>query len=172
MKLEQKLTPPQLAALAFAGSFLLYAECWFADAILHAHHKHGEGDMLQLLDLMLRAFGPMILGLCATSMAQAALKRGLISQNWDEAVLEKLRIELDSLVWRWITVGLGLIGIGYDLFFLNSGHASSSGVFAMWPFITLQQLQKTLRPKREATFPVWCDYLKPIHSDHWGERNP
>lgn len=124
----------------------------------------------------------LVAGIAASILmykAIAAFQRGVSGEVWDEADLAPVRRGLSH---RSVSVALGAFTVcafGYLLFDIvtrNFGarpHGSSIGGFAyFWlsPLTTVTMLRQALRPKRDRLLGVWRDEMKPIMSEHWGER--
>jgi len=178
MRLERRLTAEQLAAMAVAGSLLLYANVWQAMLPYHQHvrYVHGFGNLLWAARWEITRFVlPLVAGMWMMYGALAAFRRGLEGEIWNDPSLMKLRAQTNRSVWTVIASTMVLILLGCIVFFslIPSHGASGVGGFAYFflsPLICLTQLRQAMRPKRDGALRVWQGDVKPLVSEHWGKR--
>jgi hypothetical protein len=177
MGLERRLTAAQLAAMAVAGSLLLYAGVWQAMLPYHQHvgYVHGFGNFLWAARWGIARFVlPLIVGTWMMYGALAAFRRGMDYEIWSDLSLKKLRTQIDRSVWTVVAYTMVLISLGYIVFSLIPSHgASRLGGFAYFfasPLTCLMLLRQAMRPKRDSALRVWPGDVKPLVSEHWGER--
>jgi hypothetical protein len=178
MKLERRLTAVQLAAMAIAGSLLLYADVWQVMLPYHQHigHVHGFGSFVwaSRWDIV-RFVLPLVVGMWMMYGASAAFRRGVDHEIWSDLSLMKLRTRIDRSIWTLVAYTMALISLGYIVFRLipSQGGASGLGGFAYFsvsPLTGLMLLRQAMRPKCDSTLRVWPGDVKPLVSEHWGER--
>ena len=178
MKLERRLTAAQLAAMAIAGSLLLYANVWQAMLPYHQHvgHVHGFGNFLWAARSEIARFVlPLATGIWMMYGALAAFRRGLEDGIWNDASLVKLGTQMNLSVWTVVASTMALVWLGYLVFSLVSlSHGASRlgglAYFFLSPLTCLMQLRQAMRPKRDRSLRVWPGDVKPLVSEHWGER--
>jgi hypothetical protein len=177
MRLERRLTAGQLAATAVAGSLLLYADVWQAMLPYHQQvgHVHGFGNFLWAARWEIARFVlPLMVGMWMMYGALAAFRRGLEDEIWNDPSLMKLRAQTNRSVWTVVAYTMVLISLGYIVFRLTPSHGASRlggfSYFFVSPLTCLMLLRQAMRPKRDSTLRVWPGDVKPLVSEHWGER--
>ena len=182
MKPERRFTAARLAAISIAGSLLLYADCWQRLFPIHKSiaPSHSFGGFLWAARLEILMFAlPFVAGLYLMYAGLGAFRRGVDQAIWSEASLNALRTNLNRGVWSLVSAVLFLIAIGVifaDILHLSNGlHHRFAGVgglayFFIAPVISLSQLRQMTRPNLLREQKVWGESMKPIVSDHWGER--
>jgi hypothetical protein len=177
MRLERRLTAAQLAAMAIAGSLLIYADVWRAMLPYHQHigHVHGFGNFLWASKWEIARFVlPLVAGLWMMYGSSAAFRRGLEDEIWNDPSLTKLRAQTNRSVWMVVAYTMVLISLGYVVFSLiPSRGASRVGGFSYFfasPLICLTLLRQAMRPKRNSALRIWPGDVKPLVSEHWGDR--
>jgi hypothetical protein len=177
MRLEQRLTAAQLAAMAIAGSLLLYATVWQAMLPHHQHvgHVHGFVNFLWAAKWEIARFVlQLATGIWMMYGALAAIRRGLEDEIWNDPALMKLRTQTNRPVWTVAAYTMVLISLGYLVLRLIPSHgAIRLGGFSYFfasPLSCLMLLRQAMRPKRDSTLRVWPGDVKPLFSEHWGER--
>jgi hypothetical protein len=182
MRLERRRTAAQVASIAIAGSLLLYADVWQTMLPYHQHlgHVHGFGNFLWAAKVEIARFVlPFAVGMWMMYGALAAFRRGVDHEIWSGLSLMKLRTQIDRSVWTIAAYAMALISLGYIVFSLlgilisPSHGASRLGGFAYFfasPLTCLMLLRQAIRPKRNSAPRVWPGDIKPLVSEHWGER--
>ena len=163
------MTAAQLAAMAVAGSLLLYATVWQAMLPYHQHvgHVRGFGTLLWAAKWEIARFVlPLATGIWMMYGALAAFRRGLDDEIWNDPSLMKLRAHTNRSVWTVVASTMVLISLSYVVFSLMPSHgASRVGGFAYFfvsPLTCLMLLRQALRPKRDSALPVWPGDVKPL----------
>lgn len=184
MKLEQRLTAAQLAGMAVAGSLLLYVGVWQIALPYHLPIRptHGLGDFLWAARFEIALYIlPLALGGWMMSGGLAAFRRGFEDTIWSEPSLAKLRIQLNRRIWMVSGYLMIAVALGYFVFELfsrlhGSHHGGSSvgamAYFCVSPLTCLATLRNVLRPKPLREPGTWPGDIKPLVSEHWGERSP
>jgi hypothetical protein len=180
MGLEQRLTAAQLAAMAIAGSLLIYANVWQVMLPYHQHigPVHGFGWFLWAVKWEIARFVlPLVVGMWMMYGALAAFRRGVDYEIWSDLSLMELRMLIDRSIWTLAAYTMALTSLGYIVFCLfgiliSPGHgASRLGGFAYFfasPLTCLMLLRQAMRPKRDSALRVWPGDVKPLVSEHWG----
>jgi hypothetical protein len=106
--------------------------------------------------------------------ASAALGRGLEDEIWNDPSLAKLRGQTNRSIWMVVAYTMVLISLGYVVFSLIPRHGASrvSGFtyFFASPLMCLTLLRQAMRPKRNSALRIWPGDVKPLVSEHWGDR--
>jgi hypothetical protein len=168
MKLNQRLSLQQLVAAALTGALLCHACTW-----LQMISWPSNWALLPIAALF-------ALGLWASVAMQSAIENGIANQCWTDEVIETIRQRLQR---TRCTVALSLLFLLPLLFFVclylfakpavSTGHHPSRINFAYfwaYPLLTHSTLVRILRPRPLAHAIVWNSEIKPIASEHWGER--
>lgn len=120
-------------------------------------------------------FGCMALALAgALGMwrAQVRLGKGLAVERWTSTELDGLRRRLELPVWAvlyWIAVLLILVG--GVLFDPRHTSVPSFWVILLFPMQTLGRMRAALRPPKHTGGALFSlNGMRPIQSEHWGER--
>jgi hypothetical protein len=111
----------------------------------------------------------LILGLVLSSKAGMQLTNDIRSQRWTSTELQGLRATMQYPVWNYLIAAL-LAGQFAPLVFLP--HHVSVGQCLLIPSLTIIRIRAALRPPtdRPAAAPLRTKDLRPLRSDHWGER--
>jgi hypothetical protein len=182
MRLERRLTAAQVASMAIAGSFLLYLSVW--QTMLPYHHHlgrvYGFGNFLWASRFEIARFAlPFAVGMWMMYAALAALRRGVEEAIWSDLSLMNLRTQLDRVVWTVVAYTMPLTALGwfalrfFSIFNLLHHRTPWPGGLAYFfssPLLCLLQLRQALRPKPIREPRIWPGDIKPLVSDHWGER--
>jgi len=183
MRPKRQLTAGQAASIAVAGSLLLYANVWLTMLSRHQQigHVHGFGNLLWAARLEIaRLVLPLAIGMWIMYGGLATFRRGVEYATWSDLALMKLRTQVDRLVWTVAVYTLVLIALGWVVFrgvsILTVSHHGASGpgglaYFFASPLMCLTQLRQAMVPKRDRVLRVWPGDVKPLVSDHWGERD-
>jgi hypothetical protein len=152
--------PARLAALSILGSLL----CPFGFGILYLSRRCG-------VDYSLIATGIvcLILGLVLSSKADTQLTDDIRNERWTSTELRSLRIAMQHPIWNYLIAAL-LVGQFAPFVFI--AHHPSVGQCLLIPSLAIIRVRAALRPptSRSSATPLWSSDLRPIHSDHWGER--
>ena len=177
MRLERRLTAAQLAAMAIAGSLLIYADLWQTMLPYHQHmgHVHGLGGLLWASKWEIARFVlPFVAGMWMMYGALSAFRRGLADEIWNDSSLTKLRAQTNRSVWTIVGYTMVLFALVYIVFTLIPSHrAARVGGFTYFfasPLTSLMLLRQAMRPKRNSALRVWPGDVKPLFSEHWGDR--
>jgi hypothetical protein len=113
-------------------------------------------------------FAALLVGFIATLLSEAALKEGVASDQWPEAVLVAPRRLLERpavpfLGWSLIVASFAAIA------FAHGNHIGGAWAF-LAPSMSLNRVRASLRPPgNDATNPrLLPNPAKPLLSEHWG----
>ena len=180
MRLERRLTAAQVASMAIAGSFLLYVSVWLTMLPYHHHlgRVYGFGNFLWVSRFeIVRFVLPFALGAWMMYAALAAFHRGVEQTIWSDLSLMKLRTLLDRVVWTIVVYTMAIGALGWVVFaffgtvpFHRTSGPGGLGYFLASPVVCLLQLRRALLPKPIREPRIWPGDVKPLVSEHWGER--
>jgi hypothetical protein len=152
--------PARLAALSILGSLL----CPFGFGILYLSRRCG-------VDYSLIATGivSLILGFVLFSKADTRLTDDTRNQRWTSDELRSLRTVMQHPVWNYL---IGALLLGQLAPFVFIAHHPSVGQWLFIPSLAIIRVRGALRPptSRPSATSLLSNDLRPIHSDHWGER--
>jgi hypothetical protein len=174
MKLEQRLTASQLASLALGMGFLAFLVITFL-ALTPNLRLVSQSDHTFWIWVICLCFFLGAVAVISMYMALEAFRRGVDESLWNKDSLERLKTQLGNPRWT-VPLFIMALGIfGYILWHLRPSQPDHSGFggfayFWMSPLLALGRLRQTLRPKPEGGRPGWLDGMKPVISEHWGER--
>jgi hypothetical protein len=181
VSLEDRFSATRLAGVALAASLWLFVSVSLTllpwpDA-LFAHHRINW--LWMSLDIAW-----LLLGIAAAVLmyrALGAFRRGVDAKLWDTCTLERLRTRLEHPVFNaaaWVSA-VGAVGylIVSLAIFHPGGHHHGTGMgglvyFWLSPITVLGSLRSALKPARTPSQSTWRDDIKPITSQHWGDRGP
>src|SRR5882757_7515396 len=112
-------------------------------------------------------FAALLVGFIATLLSEAALKEGVASDQWPEALLVTPRklLEHPALCpgWSLIVASLGIMAF-------SRGHHIGGAWAFLAPSMSLNRVRVSLRPPDKGpTNPRLLPYpAKPLLSEHWG----
>ncbi len=112
-----------------------------------------------------------IVGAAVVFLAVLDLESGIAAQRWSEPDIERLRSLFNSRPYKALSIGLIVIFIGFFALTVHSSHMNQS-FWSFWLLIqTLLQLRNAtrLKPENAERKPTW-ENLRPLQSNHWGER--
>lgn len=171
----RRLNPVQLVRLAIAGSALA-ASVWFLGLIHVPIFPHGCGFWAAVWGYRLRMVVfllPGAVGLTLMFWAEKRFKRGFMDDLWTEAELEAARRLLTSGLWKAVAISFSVLILVSLLFVLgrNGSKAAWSWYVLMLPSQTVQRLRTLITPRAAVSSGLrdWRS-LRPIQSEHWGER--
>jgi uncharacterized membrane protein len=152
--------PTCLAALSILGSLL----CPLSFGILYLSRRCGVD-----YSLIATAIVCLILGFVLSTKASTQLTEDIRNQRWTSTELQGLRTAMQHPVWSYLTAAL-LMGQVAPFVFIS--HHAVVGQCLLIPALTIIRVRTALRPPtdRPTAAPHWTKDLRPIHSDHWGER--
>jgi hypothetical protein len=112
-------------------------------------------------------FAPLLTGLIATLLSEAALKEGVASEQWPEALLvtpRKLFEHPAISILGWSLIVASFAAIAFD-----RGHNIGGAWAFLAPSMSLNRVRVSLRPpSKVATNPGLPYPAKPLQSGHWG----
>jgi hypothetical protein len=111
----------------------------------------------------------LILGFVLSTKAGTQLTDDIRNQRWTATELRGLRTAMQHPVWSYLVAALLA---GQVAPFVLIPHHAAVGQCLLIPSLTIIRVRTALRPPtaQTASIPLWgCD-LRPIHSEHWGER--
>jgi hypothetical protein len=159
--LQEGRTPTQLLWIIAASNALV--SIGFAIPYLQSWQRHRVP-----LSQNLPWFAVILVGLIATLLSEAALKEGVASKQWPEALLVTPRKLLEHsaipvLGWSLIVASFAAIA------FAHGNHIGGAWAF-LAPSMGLNRVRVSLRPPgKVATNPRLLPYpAKPLLSEHWG----
>ncbi len=168
MQLNQRLSLRQLVAASLTGALLCHTCTW-----LQMISWPSNWALLPIAALF-------ALGLWASVAMQSAIENGIANERWSEDAIETMRRRLQQTRW---TVALALLFLLPLLAFVSlfvitktpvsAGHHSSRFNFAYfwaYPWLAHSALIRILRPRPQTRAIIWNTEMKPIVSEHWGER--
>jgi hypothetical protein len=179
MRLEERSSAKRVAGIALGCSLVVFFALW-ATALpvppgLESSRFHGE--IVYELSLFALAVAAGI----QMYIAIEAFKRGVAEEIWSQASIDRLRAVLERRVYTVLLFGFIVFALAYvfiDLLNLTSHrhhHSMTGGLIYFWmsPATTLAVLRVTLRPRPKSRGgSIWLGEVKPIVSEHWGERGP
>jgi len=174
MLLERRLSAPQLASLAL-GCGLLAFGIITANALPNPVHLSIRAALwIGGLEFL---FG--IAAVVIMYKALTAFQRGIDEGLWSQASLDELKKQLNHpavTAFSWLLVafliGYLVIDIVSNWFLHHHSQIAGLAYFWMSPVYAIGILRRSLKPKLPRDRPIWLDEVKPIHSDHWGNRGP
>ncbi len=173
MALEQRLSAAQLTSLALGCGFLAFGIITFEAFPDFAHLSNRATLWIDGLELL---FG--IAAVVVMYKVLAAFQRGIDESLWSLASLDKLKKQLDhpavtAFIWLLLAVPIGYLVIDIVTHWFRHHHNQIGGLAYFWmsPVYAIGRLRRSLKPKLPRSQSVWRDELKPIHSDHWGDRS-
>jgi hypothetical protein len=153
-------SPTCLAALSIVGSLF----CPLSFGILYLSRRCG-------VDYSLIATGIvcLIVGFVLSTKASTQLTEDIRNQRWTPTELQGLRVTMQHPVWGYL-IAASLAGQAAPIVFIP--HHAIAGQCLLIPSLTIMRVRTALRPPtaQTASSPLWGNELRPIHSDHWGER--
>jgi hypothetical protein len=177
MGLEQRHSAKRIVAIVMGCSWL----AWIAvtatalpDPLPNSPYR-SHAEMAYYIAVLVIAVAALVL----MYVALESFKRGVTNELWAEVALERLRTELNRPVWNVLTTILVVAALGYVFYDLTTWgnhlhrHHTNGGLIYFWlsPLTAYSQLKAALRPPPPPRGSVlWLDDLKPLHSNHWGER--
>jgi hypothetical protein len=156
-----QLSPAHLAALSICSSLL----CPLSFGIFYLARRCGGVDYPLIVVGLLCC----ILGVVISLRANAQLTDDIRNERWKSTELEGLHAIMQHPVWSYLIAAL-IGGQFAPLVFIP--HHASVGQCLLIPSLAIIRIRAALRPPtiRPTSTPLWGDDLRPIHSDHWGER--
>jgi len=152
--------PAQLAALSILSSLL----CPLSFGILYLSRRHG-------VDYSLIVAGILCFVICVVLYAKTntQLTNDIRNQRWTSTELQGLRVTMQHPVWSCLLAAL-LVGQFAPFVFIP--HHANVGQCLLLPSLAIIEVRSALRPPtdRPTSTPLWGDDLRPLRSDHWGER--
>jgi hypothetical protein len=113
-------------------------------------------------------FAALVIGLIATLLSEIALKEGVSSEQWPEALLVTPRKLLEHPAIS--ILGWSLIVASFAAIAFPRGHNIGGSWVFLAPAMSLNRVRVSLRPPgKAATNPRLLPYpAKPLMSEHWG----
>ena len=113
-------------------------------------------------------FAALLVGFIATLLAEAALKEGVASDHWPEALLVAPRKLLEHPAIS--VLGWSLIVASFAAVVFPRGHNIAGSWVFLAPSMSLNRVRVSLRPPgKVATNPrLLPNPAKPLLSEHWG----
>ena len=174
MMLEQRLSAAQLASLALSCGLLTFGIITVNALPDPAHLSIRATLWIGGLEFL---FG--IAAVVVMYKALAAFQRGIDDGRWNQASLDKLKKQLNhpiatAFIWFLVAILLGYIVVDLTSHWFRHRHIQIGGLSYFWmsPAYALGMLRRSLKPKRRRGQSIWRDEVKPIHSEHWGNRGP
>jgi hypothetical protein len=161
--LLQNRTPAQLAWIVAASD--LFVTSSFATFVVEAYY-HPNRHRLPLW-ASLASFALLILGLVIGLFAEAALKDGIASEHWPDALVAGTRKlfthpALAAVMFILVAASIAVVA------FSNSRHFAGAWIF-LFPAMSLTRVKAVFtRPRNSASGPGTIGPPKPLQSDHWG----
>jgi hypothetical protein len=153
-------SPARLATLSILGSLL----CPLSFGILYLSRRCG-------VDYPLIASGILclILGLVLSSKAGTQLANDIRNQRWTSTEMRGLRATTQHPAWSFLVAALFA---GQVAPFIFIPHHAVVGQCLLIPSLTIIRVRAALRPPiaQTASIPLSINDLRPLHSEHWGER--
>ena len=159
--LLQNRTPAQLASIIAASNLLASSgfAVIFVDTYRHSH-GHGLSPFAASISFALPTLGGLVLGM----FAERALKDGISSEQWPDALLVTTRKIFTHPALPAATLVLMVAAIAV----IVSGHFGAAWIFLI-PSMGLTRIRAMFSPPREnASGLGLADPPKPIQSEHWG----
>jgi hypothetical protein len=176
MKLERRFSADWVAAIAIGSSLAV----WLAISAMIFPHPFGDGSPASFGEKIYYC-SLFIIAVAATVqmyLAIAAFRRGVAEAIWPLATVDKLKYRIERPMWTALAAALitgALLYVIVDITrLLPHHHHGNGGLLYFWisPSITLGQLRSTLRPQSGSGsgHSIWTGGVKPLSSEHWGER--
>jgi hypothetical protein len=160
--LLQNRTPAQLAWILAASNLVVASS--FGTFFVESY-RHSSSHRLSPLEASV-SFALLILGMIMGLFAETALKDGIASEEWPEALVAGTRkfFTHSALAAAFLLLAVG----AFAVFVLSSRHFSGAWIF-IYPLMTLSRIRGFFsRPPNSAGGPGTQDPPKPLRSDHWG----
>jgi hypothetical protein len=162
-RLLQNRTPSQLGWIIAASNLLVASgfAAFFIDS-----YRHPNGHRLSPFAASI-SFALLILGLVLGLFAETALKDGIASEQWPEALVVTTRkiFTHPALLAAALLLIVASIAV---VVFSSAGHFSAAWIFFI-PLMSLIRIRGIFsRPRENASHPGLVDPAKPLQSEHWG----
>jgi len=164
-RLLQNRTPAQLAWIIAASNLLVASS--FATIFLESYY-HPKGH--PHLWAGLAPFALLILGGVMGMFAEVALKDGIASEKWPEALVASTRKifthpAIHAAIGMLLTASIAVVVISA---FSSGRHATGAWIF-LFPAMSLTRVRAIFtRPHKNSSGLGIQDAPRPLRSDHWG----
>lgn len=171
MKLEKRYSAVQVAKLAIGCGCVAFLVITAMNLPWEWHFSR-QASIWTDVSLVLMA----VVAVALMYYALAAFVRGVEQDVWDKASLDRIGAFVEKRLWMVLLMFLlvfvmGLIAV--DLVTRWPMHHNINGgmsYFWMSPFLALMQIRKVLKPEPKASGSIWTGEVKPLVSEHWGNR--
>jgi hypothetical protein len=173
VKLEQRYTAKQVAGIAIGSGCVAFLIITAINLPWESRVSH-QVTLWVELSLLLTA----VIAVALMYYALAAFARGVEEELWDKASLDRIRTFVEKGWWMVLLVfvlvfAMGLIAV--DLVTRWPRHHNINGgmsYFWVSPILAVMQIRGLLKPKKKPGESIWVGEVKPLISEHWGNRGP
>ncbi len=168
MQLNQRLSLQQLVAASLTGALLCHTCTW-----LQMIFWPSNWALVPIATLF-------ALGLWASVAMQSAIENGIASERWTDDAIQTMLHRLQRTRWTVALAVLFLLPllVFVSLFVLPNTHVTAGhhpsrfnfAYFWAYPWLAHTTLIRILRPRPQTRAIQWNSEMKPIVSQHWGER--
>lgn len=174
MKLEQRYTAAQVAWLALGSGCVTFL-------IITADNLPWEWRLSRQTAIW-TAVSSLLLAVSAVvvmNYALGAFARGVEEELWDKGSLDRIKAFVDKRwwmvpLWLFLLFAMGLLVVDLVTHWPRR-HNINPGMTYFWmsPFFALLRIRQMLNPKKPTPREsILAGEMKPLVSDHWGDRGP